>query len=150
MKTKPTYQELEKELEVLRQKMEMKECEEKFRELFEKSGDAILIIENERFVDCNQATVEMLCYKNKTEFLQTHPSELSSRGMTHSHREAGGSSSRPNSRDSAPPSDKSWPNSPPISCKPDTTARPARRRPGVRRIRRTFGRRNRTNTCLAL
>ncbi|MBU1696404.1 MAG: PAS domain S-box protein, partial [Proteobacteria bacterium] len=53
------------------------ESEEKYRILFKKSKDAILIIENEKFVDCNQATVDMLGYKNKIEFLKTHPSELS-------------------------------------------------------------------------
>ncbi|MBC2704852.1 PAS domain-containing hybrid sensor histidine kinase/response regulator [Desulfobacula sp.] len=53
------------------------ESEEKYRILFEKSKDAILIIENEKFVDCNQSAVDMLGYKNKTEFLKTHPSELS-------------------------------------------------------------------------
>ena len=51
--------------------------DERYRILFEKSKDAILIIENSTFVDCNQATVDMLRYNNKTELLQTHPSELS-------------------------------------------------------------------------
>ncbi len=48
-----------------------------YRELFEKSADAILIIEGGRFVDCNQAAVEMLRYGSRSEVLQTHPSELS-------------------------------------------------------------------------
>ncbi|GEM_PF-4496708 len=51
--------------------------EKKYRRLFEYSKDANLIIENEIFVDCNQATVDMLGYRNKTQLLQTHPSELS-------------------------------------------------------------------------
>lgn len=51
--------------------------EEKYRTLFEKSGDAILIIENGTFVECNQATVDMLGYNTKDELLQTHPSVLS-------------------------------------------------------------------------
>jgi len=51
--------------------------EKKYRELFEKSQDAILIIENGKFVDCNNAAVLMLKYKNKSKFLQTHPSQLS-------------------------------------------------------------------------
>ena len=50
---------------------------EKYRILFEKTPDAILIIENNRFVDCNDATVRMLRYKNKNDLLMTHPSELS-------------------------------------------------------------------------
>lgn len=48
-----------------------------YKELFEKSSDAILIIEGDQFVDCNQATVEMLRYENKGQVLRTHPSELS-------------------------------------------------------------------------
>ncbi|MCK5099142.1 MAG: PAS domain S-box protein, partial [Desulfobacteraceae bacterium] len=51
--------------------------DERYRILFEKSKDANLIIKNGIFVDCNQATVEMLSYENKTSLLQTHPSELS-------------------------------------------------------------------------
>jgi len=48
-----------------------------YRELFERSADAILIIEGETFIDCNDATVRMLRYACKEEVLQTHPSELS-------------------------------------------------------------------------
>ncbi|MCP4140019.1 MAG: PAS domain S-box protein [Chloroflexi bacterium] len=55
----------------------LRKSEKKFRDLFEKSEDAILIIENGQFVDCNNATIKMLRYKNKEEFLTSHPSELS-------------------------------------------------------------------------
>jgi PAS domain S-box-containing protein len=55
----------------------LQESEKKYRDLFEKSGDAILIIHNGKFVDCNQATVKMLRYNNKNELLKTHPSQLS-------------------------------------------------------------------------
>ena len=48
-----------------------------YRELFERSADAILIIEGETFIDCNEATVEMLRYRDKAQLLETHPSELS-------------------------------------------------------------------------
>lgn len=51
--------------------------EKKFRELFEKSGDAILIIKNGVFVDCNQATLNMLGYKKHKDVLNLQPSELS-------------------------------------------------------------------------
>lgn len=57
--------------------LSLRESEKKYRELFEKSDDAILIIENDKFVDCNDSTVRMLKYKNKKELLFTHPSELS-------------------------------------------------------------------------
>jgi diguanylate cyclase (GGDEF)-like protein/PAS domain S-box-containing protein len=48
-----------------------------YRVLFEKSKDAHLIIRNEQFVDCNQAALEMLGYRDKTRLLKTHPSKLS-------------------------------------------------------------------------
>ncbi len=50
-----------------------------YRELFERSADAILIIEGDTFVDCNQAAVDMLRCRTKAEVLRTHPSELSPR-----------------------------------------------------------------------
>lgn len=51
--------------------------EKKYRDLFEKSTDAILIIKNNKFIDCNESTLKMLGYKTKSELLNTHPSELS-------------------------------------------------------------------------
>ncbi len=53
------------------------ESENKYRTLFDQSGDAILIIKDGKFVDCNPATMQMLGYQNKEELLSTHPSELS-------------------------------------------------------------------------
>jgi PAS domain S-box-containing protein len=50
---------------------------DRYQELFERSADANLIIVDERFVDCNLATVKMLGYKDKQELLKTHPSQLS-------------------------------------------------------------------------
>ncbi|NOY50649.1 MAG: PAS domain S-box protein [Chlorobi bacterium] len=55
----------------------LKKSEKRFRQLFEQSGDAILIIEDRSFVDCNLATVKMLEYNSKEEFLNVHPSALS-------------------------------------------------------------------------
>lgn len=48
-----------------------------YRDLFERSADANLIIDGDTFVDCNEATVRMLRYESKEALLQTHPSELS-------------------------------------------------------------------------
>lgn len=48
-----------------------------YRQLFELSQDAHLIIENNLFVDCNDAAVKMLGYPDKEAVLNTHPSELS-------------------------------------------------------------------------
>jgi PAS domain S-box-containing protein len=51
--------------------------EKRYRELFQKSANAELILKNNVFIECNDAAIEMLGYKNKTEFLNTHPFELS-------------------------------------------------------------------------
>lgn len=53
------------------------ESERKFRTLFEQSADAILIIEEGKFIDCNKASVKLLGYSNKEELLRTHPAQLS-------------------------------------------------------------------------
>ncbi|MDX5586007.1 MAG: PAS domain S-box protein, partial [Aureibaculum sp.] len=63
--------------ELHKAKEKIVESEVRFRELYEKSGDAILIIVNGIFVECNQATVDMLEYESRNEFLNLHPSKLS-------------------------------------------------------------------------
>ncbi len=50
---------------------------DQYRDLFERSADAILIIQDAVFVDCNEAAVKMLRYTKKSGLLKTHPSELS-------------------------------------------------------------------------
>ena len=50
---------------------------DRYKKLFQRSADAILIIRGDKFVDCNDATVRMLKYTSKTEVLNTHPSQLS-------------------------------------------------------------------------
>ncbi|MBU0965094.1 MAG: PAS domain S-box protein [Proteobacteria bacterium] len=50
---------------------------DRYRKLFERSADAILIIVGGKFVDCNEATVKMLRYSNKQDLLDTHPAQLS-------------------------------------------------------------------------
>lgn len=47
------------------------------KEIFEKSTDGMLIIENAKFIDCNDSVVKMLRYENKEQLLNTHPSQLS-------------------------------------------------------------------------
>ena len=48
-----------------------------YRELFERSADAILIIDGEHFIDCNKSAVRMLRGESRAQVLQMHPSELS-------------------------------------------------------------------------
>ncbi|MBW6482516.1 MAG: PAS domain S-box protein [Vicingaceae bacterium] len=51
--------------------------ENKFRQIFEKSSDSILIIQNGLFIDCNSATVKLLGYDSKSELLNVTPYEIS-------------------------------------------------------------------------
>ena len=55
----------------------LRQSEERFRILFEKSADAYLIIEDNVFTDCNQTAVDMLRATSKDEVLLLHPSKLS-------------------------------------------------------------------------
>ena len=55
----------------------IRERETRFRTLFEKSADAMLLIENGVFTDCNQAAVEMMRATDKHQFLALHPAALS-------------------------------------------------------------------------
>jgi PAS domain S-box-containing protein len=55
----------------------LKESEEKFKLLFEKSHDPILIIDGYNFVECNEATVKILGYISENEIYEVHPSKLS-------------------------------------------------------------------------
>jgi len=48
-----------------------------FETLFECSPDACLLIENNRFIKCNQAAVDMLRADSKEQVFNTHPSEIS-------------------------------------------------------------------------
>lgn len=48
-----------------------------YRLLFDNSLDAMLLIENETFIDCNQAALDMMGYDSKEDMLSTHPSDLS-------------------------------------------------------------------------
>ncbi len=61
----------------LNSKKLLEESEQKYRDIFEKSVDAVLIIKNGKFVDCNKSTLKIFGYKNKQSLLQIHPSVLS-------------------------------------------------------------------------
>lgn len=53
------------------------ESEMRYRRLFEKSNDPILIIEGNKFIDCNSATFALLGYSNKKDIIGKSPDELS-------------------------------------------------------------------------
>ena len=51
--------------ELIEKECQLKASENTFRTLFEGSSDSILILEDEKFTDCNTATIELLGYPNK-------------------------------------------------------------------------------------
>jgi PAS domain S-box-containing protein len=53
------------------------ESELKYRTLFESSDDAVMLLDNERFLDCNPAALRVFGYSAKEEFLGKHPAEVS-------------------------------------------------------------------------
>jgi two-component system, cell cycle sensor histidine kinase and response regulator CckA len=55
----------------------LRESEQRFMDVLYSSPDAVLLIDSEQFVDCNEAAARMLGYADRNEFLKTHPSELS-------------------------------------------------------------------------
>jgi len=68
---------LEKNEELEQINKDSLESHSKYKSLFEMSDDALLVIEHYNFIDCNQAVANMLGYKTKEDFLNTHPSALS-------------------------------------------------------------------------
>jgi len=55
----------------------LRESERRFMDVFYTSRDVILLLGEDRFIDCNQAAAKMLGYPTREECLKTHPSELS-------------------------------------------------------------------------
>ena len=55
----------------------LRESEERFRTMFSSSPDPAWIIEEHRFVECNQAAIDVLGYPDKNSLKNTHPSRLS-------------------------------------------------------------------------
>ena len=63
--------------DIKRKTYEIKKQKDTFETLFEKSSDGILIIEDGKFIQCNEKIVEMLHYRSKEDLLNIRPSELS-------------------------------------------------------------------------
>ncbi|HUJ49321.1 MAG TPA: MHYT domain-containing protein, partial [Bryobacteraceae bacterium] len=53
------------------------ESETKHRALFEASADAILLMDDSGFVDCNAAALQMFGYANREEMFKPHPGDFS-------------------------------------------------------------------------
>jgi PAS domain S-box-containing protein len=61
----------------VRSKELLQKSEQKYRDIFEKTVDAVLLIKDGVFVDCNASTLKMFGYKNKSALIQLHPSKIS-------------------------------------------------------------------------
>ena len=55
----------------------LQESEERFHKLFEDSADASMLMEEDRFIDWNRATLEMFQIESKEQMLNTHPVDWS-------------------------------------------------------------------------
>jgi PAS domain S-box-containing protein len=55
----------------------LRESEGKFRRLFESSSDAVLLLEETRFLDCNQSALRIFGVADRVDFCRKHPSDFS-------------------------------------------------------------------------
>ncbi len=55
----------------------LQESEHKFRSLYEATTDAVMLLDEQEFFDCNPATLKIFGCTNKQEFYGKHPSEFS-------------------------------------------------------------------------
>ncbi|MEG4211027.1 PAS domain S-box protein [Microcoleus sp. S13_B4] len=55
----------------------LQESEHKFRSLYEATSDAVMLLDENGFFDCNPATLKIFACSNKKEFYGKHPSEFS-------------------------------------------------------------------------
>jgi len=56
---------------------ELRDSEFKFRMLFDKSADAHVLYNDDRFVDCNYSTLKMLGLRTKEQLIELHPGDIS-------------------------------------------------------------------------
>ena len=55
----------------------LRESEERYRIVFESSNDAIMLLDDRGFLDCNVATLKLFGLDGKDEFRKNHPADLS-------------------------------------------------------------------------
>lgn len=69
---------LEREIEERRKaEQALRESELRFRTIYESSNDAIMLLDEHGFFDCNTRTLELFGVGSKDEFCKYHPAELS-------------------------------------------------------------------------
>ncbi|UMB53164.1 PAS domain S-box protein [Lutibacter sp. A64] len=55
----------------------LEKSEKKYRDIFEKSMDAVIIIKNGVITNCNEATLKVFGYSDKKELIKLHPADIS-------------------------------------------------------------------------
>jgi PAS domain S-box-containing protein len=65
------------EAKVAERTQKLQQSEARFRQLYEQSADAILLLDGDVFIDCNSATVKMMRCTDKKQLLAMHPAQLS-------------------------------------------------------------------------
>jgi PAS domain S-box-containing protein len=60
-----------------RMEKKLRSSEEEYRALFESSRDAIMMLDRNRFLDCNKAALELFGVSSKEQFVTKRPSDLS-------------------------------------------------------------------------
>lgn len=61
----------------VKEHLSRRQSEEKFRLIFESSNDAMMLLDENGFLDCNDATLKMFGCKSREEFCSKHPVDLS-------------------------------------------------------------------------
>ena len=56
---------------------DIQNSEVKFRTLYEATSDAVMVLDENGFIDCNEATLKMFGYDSWDQFINTHPGEQS-------------------------------------------------------------------------
>ncbi len=56
---------------------ELRDSEAKYHTLYESSSDAIMMLDEKGFFDCNSATLRMFGFSTKEEFTKVHPADVS-------------------------------------------------------------------------
>ncbi|MDP2844734.1 MAG: PAS domain-containing protein, partial [Candidatus Methanoperedens sp.] len=56
---------------------EFRESDVKYRTLYESSSDAIMLLDEKGFFDCNNATLQVFGFSKKEDFIKVHPADVS-------------------------------------------------------------------------
>lgn len=62
---------------VIERNKSLTETKRRYQTLFDKSADALMLHNGNGIVDCNQATLDMFGYRDRTELYKLHPSSIS-------------------------------------------------------------------------